>query len=64
MVARTGETYPVQVTPPIIYAMRGYDGTLGTYVFWYTTELDATGTDYGGPGPVTDIVVSPMFHTY
>jgi len=40
-----------------IYRMRGYDTTLGYPVYWPSTIVDATGADYAGPGPLTDIVV-------
>lgn len=50
-------------TPPapastITYYMRAYDGTLGRYVMWTSTTIDATGATYTGPGPLTGIVVA------
>jgi hypothetical protein len=41
----------------VTYRMRGKDGTLGRLVFWNSTSIDSSGTDYTGPGPLTDIVV-------
>jgi hypothetical protein len=41
----------------ITYRMRGYDTTLASTVFWNSSTPDADSSDYGGPGPVTDIVV-------
>lgn len=39
------------------YRMRGYDTNLTSIVFWDSAEVDADASDYGGPGPVNDIVV-------
>ena len=39
------------------YRMRGYDTTLTQTVFWASDHVDSTAADYGGPGPVTNIVV-------
>lgn len=39
------------------YYMRARDTTLATLVFWTATFLDATGTAYGGPGPLTNIIL-------
>jgi len=41
----------------ITYVMRGYDGTLTSLVYWQTATIDATGSSYTGPGPLSDIVV-------
>jgi len=43
--------------PGLVYRMRGYDTTLTETVFWDSDHVDATATDYGGPGPVTNIVL-------
>jgi hypothetical protein len=43
--------------PGLEYRMRGYDTTLTSIVFWASDHVDSTASDYGGPGPVTGIVV-------
>jgi hypothetical protein len=42
----------------VTYRMRGFDSTLGRIVYWTTTFADSSASDYSGPGPVIDIVVS------
>ncbi len=42
------------------YRMRAIDGTLDRHVFWSSTTIDATGVDYPGPGPLTDVVVQAV----
>lgn len=39
------------------YYMRARDTTLAVLVFWTATFLDATGTAYSGPGPLTNITL-------
>jgi hypothetical protein len=39
------------------YRMRGYDTTLARFVYWTASEVDGTGSNYTGPGPLQDIVV-------
>jgi hypothetical protein len=41
----------------LTYRMRGNDTTLASIVYWGSTTVDSAASDYGGPGPVTDIVV-------
>jgi len=41
----------------VVYRMRGYDGSLAKLVYWNHASVDGTGAGYGGPGPLTDIVV-------
>jgi hypothetical protein len=45
------------------YRMRGYDTTLTQTVFWASDHVDSTAADYGGPGPVTNIVVQKKLGT-
>jgi len=45
------------IAPALLCRMRGYDTTLTSVVFWFSDHVDATATDYGGPGPVTEIIV-------
>lgn len=40
----------------VTYYMRGYDQTHAQIVFWTANLLDTTGSEYTGPGPLTDIV--------
>jgi hypothetical protein len=40
------------------YRMRGFDTTLSRIVYWESNLIDTAATDYGGPGPVNDIMVS------
>jgi hypothetical protein len=47
----------------IAYRMRGYDATLGRVVFWSSVGVDDTGNAYGGPGPLSDIVVHMLLGT-
>lgn len=42
----------------LIYRMSGIDGTLGYTVYWFADQIDATGTQYVGPGPLTDICLT------
>lgn len=42
----------------LLYRMSGIDGTLGYTVYWFADQIDETGTQYGGPGPVTDICLT------
>lgn len=42
------------------YVMRGYDGTLTSLVYWESSIVDSGGVSYGGPGPLSDIVVSAV----
>lgn len=39
------------------YRMRGYDTSLGQYVYWFSSEIDSDGSDYVDPPSLTDIVV-------
>lgn len=39
------------------YRMRAHDTTLGRHVFWSATTVDSAGASYGGPGPLTDVVI-------
>lgn len=39
------------------YHMRGYDQNLEWFVYWQSSVVDASAVDYGGPGPVVDVVV-------
>ena len=47
----------------LVYRMRGYDTTLTATVFWSSDHVDSTAADYGGPGPVTNIVVQKKLGT-
>ena len=51
------------VGPGLIYRMRGYDTTLTETVFWASDHVDAAADDYGGPGPVVDVVVQKKIGT-
>jgi len=42
----------------LTYRMRANDTMLGYKVYWDSTIVDSAGTDYAGPGPLTDVVVS------
>jgi hypothetical protein len=44
----------------IKYRMRAFDTFLGGYVFWTASDVDSDGSDYAGPGPLTDIVVQAV----
>ena len=44
----------VYVTPNI--KMRGFDSGLSKIVFWYASNVDPSGLQYTGAGPLTDIV--------
>lgn len=39
-----------------VFFMRGRDATLARLVYWTAAAIDATGSSYGGAGPLTDIV--------
>lgn len=43
-------------SPTAFYRMRAYDTTLATTVYWNSTSPDIT--QYGGPGPLTDVVIT------
>lgn len=45
------------VVAGVSYRMRGFDTTLARTVYWTSDIVDASGTDYTGPGPLTTIVV-------
>jgi hypothetical protein len=47
----------------IAYRMRAYDATLGREVFWNSVGIDDQGSAYGGPGPLSDIVVHMLLGT-
>lgn len=47
-------------TGSVEYRMRGFDVTLDELVFWTSDIIDASGTDYAGPGPLTGIVVQML----
>jgi hypothetical protein len=42
------------------YRMRGYDTTEARYVYWSSSTIDSGAANYGGPGPVLDIVVQAV----
>lgn len=44
----------------ITFRMRAIDTTLARTVYWDSTAIDDTGTDYTGPGPLIDIVISEV----
>jgi len=39
------------------YRMRGFDTVLGRYVYWASSQIDSTGSDYSNPSNLTDIVL-------
>lgn len=39
------------------YRMRAFDTSLGRIVYWTSSEVDATGSNYTGPGPLLGTVV-------
>jgi len=39
------------------YRMRAFDTTLAAMVYWSAGNVDASGTNYTGPGPLQDVVV-------
>lgn len=45
------------------YRMRALDTTLALMVYWTSSEVDASGTAYTGPGPLQDIVVQNVIKT-
>jgi len=47
----------------VAYRMRAYDATLGREVFWSSQGIDDTGASYGGPGPLSDIVIHMLLGT-
>jgi len=46
------------VASAVSYRMRAYDTTLTYIVYWTADHVDADGSQYVGPGPLTGIVVS------
>jgi len=42
------------------YRMRGFDDTLEKLVFWTSAVIDNAGDAYGGPGPLSDIVIQQV----
>jgi hypothetical protein len=59
---QTRYVYTIDVISPslpaaVTFRMRARDETLNTTVFWSSTTIDATGSFYAGPGPITDIVI-------
>ena len=44
----------------LVYRMRAFDGTLARHVFWSSSSVDSGGVDYGGPGPLSDVVVQTV----
>lgn len=42
------------------FRMRAIDGGLATVVYWDSAIIDKLGVDYGGPGPLSDVVVSEV----
>jgi hypothetical protein len=60
---RTAEIFDTELVTlpaPFTYRMRAFDTGLGRIVYWNSDEIDGTGTDYTGPGPLTGIVVSEV----
>jgi hypothetical protein len=55
--ARLGDREGAVGGAGVTYRMRGYDTTLGRHVYWNADTVDTGGTSYGGPGPLTDIVL-------
>jgi hypothetical protein len=53
--------YGYEPDPPVpnsgAYRMRARDTTLAAVVYWNSDQVDVLGIDYGGPGPLTDVVV-------
>jgi hypothetical protein len=47
-------------TQGLLYKMRARDGTLARDVYWDANVVDAPGTKYGGPGPLSNVVVSKI----
>ncbi len=41
----------------LTYRMRATDTTLTEVVFWRSSQVDSAGADYGGPGPLVNVVV-------
>lgn len=42
------------------FVMRGFDTTLARIVYWKASFVDTGATQYTGPGPVTQIVISDI----
>lgn len=42
------------------YRMRGFDGTLATWVYWYSNSIDLNALNYEGVGPVTRISLAKI----
>lgn len=40
-----------------LFRMRGFDQTLSNTVYWDSAVVDATASDYSGPGPIVSISV-------
>lgn len=66
--SQTGRIYPMApidgadtfMQYALRYRMRAIDTTLVQTVYWYATSPDPNGTQYTGPGPLTDIVVADI----
>lgn len=55
-----GEALSLGAAPGVVsllYRMRATDTTLTQVVFWGSSQVDSAGADYGGPGPLVDVVV-------
>lgn len=44
------------------YLMRAFDDTLAELVYWGSTQIDLAGSDYLGPGPLSDVIVDRILH--
>ena len=42
----------------LVFRMRGTDTTLSRVVYWSATEIDPAAAQYGGPGPVINVVLT------
>lgn len=47
--------------PEAHYRMRGFDTSLSQTVYWDSPAVDPSGAYYGGPGPLTDVVLVDRF---
>jgi hypothetical protein len=54
---------PTGGTPQVSYLMRAHDDTLDETVFWTSQEVDGDGSDYAGPGPLSDVVMVRVVFT-
>lgn len=56
--SKTGYLWPSPNIPGVVvtYKMRATDTTLVATVYWIATIIDSTGSQYTGPGPLTNIV--------